>query len=64
MHKKLKIEPVDLHELESAKGGFSYNGCMITNGKCSEGGCGIANGKCPEKNDEATVKKGDDRATP
>lgn len=46
MNKKLQIEPIDLHELEATKGGWSYNGCIIANGKCSEGGCGIANGKC------------------
>lgn len=49
MNKKLQIEPIDLHELEMVKGGWSYKGCIIANGKCSEGGCGIANGKCPDK---------------
>lgn len=61
MNKKLQIEPIDLHELEATKGGWSYKGCIITNGKCNEGGCGIANGKCPEKKveKEETLEKED-----
>lgn len=46
MNKQLQVEPINLQELEAAKGGWSYKGCIITNGKCSEGGCGVANGKC------------------
>lgn len=58
MNKQLQIEPIDLQELEAAKGGWSYKGCIIANGKCSEGGCGIANGKCPEvTKDNETIKK-------
>lgn len=65
MDKKLQIEPIDLNELEATKGGWSYKGCIITNGKCSEGGCGIANGKCPEcpecsePKEKETIKKDD-----
>lgn len=52
MNKQLQIEPIDLQELEAAKGGWSYKGCIIANGKCSEGGCGIANGKCTGCSDD------------
>lgn len=55
------IEPIELQELEAAKGGWSYKGCIICNGKCSEGGCGIANGKCPEPLPlPDPIEKGDD----
>ena len=47
-NKLLEYEAVDLQELELIRGGGSYNGCLVTNGKCSAGGgCGITNGKCP-----------------
>ena len=48
MKKHLKVDPIDLSELEQVKGGnlIEIKGCLIANGKCKEGGCGIANGKC------------------
>lgn len=49
MTNELKIEPIDLNELEAVRGGAGYNGCVITNGQCSSGGgCFITNGKCTE----------------
>ncbi len=54
MNKKLEIEPINLNELDSLKGGtdITYKGCAICNGKCSEGGCGITNGKCGKQEDD------------
>lgn len=55
MKKKLQIEPIDLNELDSLKGGAEagYNGCIICNGKCGEeGGCIITNGKCRACDDD------------
>lgn len=52
MNKQLGFEPIELEELEGVLGGADSknNGCIVTNGKCSEGGCGICNGKCgPEE---------------
>lgn len=64
MNKNLQIEPIELNELDSLKGGadFSYKGCIICNGKCSEGGCGIANGKCrPDDEDEDEEDSSDEQ---
>lgn len=58
MENKFQLEPIDLSELESVRGGFSYKGCIIANGKCSGGnGCVIANGQCAgdEDDDEDSV---------
>lgn len=48
MNKQLDFEPIKLDELEGVLGGSAseFNGCGITNGKCSGGGCGLFNGKC------------------
>lgn len=48
MFKNLQIEPIELNELDSLKGGAdpNYNGCVICNGKCGSGGCFITNGNC------------------
>lgn len=61
MEKHLKIDPVDLSELEQVKGGgvIDIKGCLIANGKCKEGGCGIANGKCPGTGDPDPGDGGD-----
>jgi hypothetical protein len=48
MKNEFIVEPIQLDELESVKGGADngYDGCLICNGKCGDGGCLITNGKC------------------
>lgn len=55
MNKLLKVERLDLSELEQVKGGdtgVTIKGCFFGNGKCTDKGCSSDKGNCTDGDGE------------